>query len=93
MFTVAKCIRILPKECSISIRRLYRLEFWAGVCFLIATFFWFYNEYKMSALPLKGALSILHDTILFAMSGAVVQLIASWMIYFREKKEITNPGA
>lgn len=86
-FVAGKCIPKLPKDTSIRLRRMYRLEFWAGICFCVGAFFWFFNEMKFSGVFGIGSLTIIHDTILYAMSGAVVEVIAVWMIYFREKKE------
>lgn len=74
-----------PRE-SLRLRRLRRLEVWAGVALCIAAFFWFYNENRYGARSLM-TLSVLRDTIIFTLVGAIVQLIASWMIYAREKRE------
>ncbi len=87
MFTASKCIKTLPSSASFRLKRLKRLEFWAGICFVIAAGFWFYNQEKLGNSPYAGSLAIIHDTILFTLSGAVLQLVAAWMIYFREKKE------
>lgn len=83
----AKCVVTYPPSTSFRLRRLKRLEFWASVCFAVGAGFWFYNESKFSGIDGIGALSIIRDTILFTLSGAIVQLIAAWLIYFREKKE------
>lgn len=93
MFAASKCITVLPSSASFRLRRLKRLEFWAGICFIIAAGFWFYNEAKLARLPYTGSLAIIHDTILFTLSGAVLQLLASWLIYFREKKEAREAQA
>lgn len=87
MFTGAKSVRTLPSTASFRLRRLKRLEFWVGICFIIASGFWFYNEHKFGNSPYAGSLAIIHDTILFTLSGAVLQLLAAWLIYFRERKE------
>lgn len=87
MFTSSKCINVLPSSASFRLKRLKRLEFWAGICFVIAAGFWWYNEIKVGNRPYIGTLTIIHDTILFTLSGAILQLIAAWMIYFRERKE------
>lgn len=87
MFTGSKCVKALPDSASFRLRRLKRLEFWAGICFVIAAGFWFFNQDKLGNSPYAGSLAIIHDTILFTLSGAVLQLVAAWMIYFREKKE------
>lgn len=86
IFLVARAMGVnaVPGE-SVKIKRLRRIEFWSAVCFGVAAFFWFYNESRMG--PYAGALMVLRDTILFSLAGAVLQLIAAWMIYFRSKKE------
>ena len=84
LFWGARCIDVSAPDDSMRLRRLRRLEFWSGACFGVAAFFWFYHMYK--AGPYAGALYILRDTILFSLAGAVLQLIASWLIYYRVKK-------
>lgn len=83
----ARCVNVAPPGESLRIRRLRRMEFWAGACFGVATFFWFYNEHKYGGIATTGPLTILKDTILFALAGAVLQVVTAWMIYFRQKKE------
>ncbi len=85
LFWGARCMDVSAPDDSMRLRRLRRLEFWSGACFGVAAFFWFYHMYK--AGPYAGALYILRDTILFSLAGAVLQLIASWLIYYRVKKE------
>lgn len=83
----ARCVDLSSDDESLRIRRLRRIEFWAGACFGVATFMWFYNENKFGDLTGVGPLTILKDTILFALAGAVLQIVAAWMIYFRQKKD------
>lgn len=87
LFWGARCVNVSAPGESLRLRRLRRIEFWAGACFGVAAFFWFYNEHKYGGIATAGPLTILKDTILFALSGAVLQLVAVWMIYFRQKKE------
>lgn len=87
LFLGSKCVKVYPPSASFRLRRLKRLEFWAGVCFMIGAGFWFYNQSKFAGNSYAGSLSVIHDTILFSLSGAVIQLLAAWLIYFREKKE------
>lgn len=76
-----------PNE-SLRIRRLRRIEVWAGIAFAVGAGFWFYNFSRFGYLfLLGGALAIIRDTVMFTLVGAALQLIASWMIYFRQKKE------
>lgn len=72
---------------SLRLRRLRRMEFWAGMAFCAGAFFWFYNDNRLSSLPYVGPLAILRNTVLFSLAGALIQVIASWMISVREKKE------
>ncbi len=89
LFWGGRCIPVSSPTESMRIRRLRRIEFWAGACFGVAAFFWFYNEGKAPAYA--GALMILRDTILFSLAGAVLQLVAAWMIYYRSRKEDSAP--
>ena len=87
MFWGARCVNVSPEGESMRLRRLRRMEFWSGACFGVAAFFWFYNENKYGDIPTVGPLTLLNETILFALAGAVLQLVTAWMIYFRQKKE------
>lgn len=87
IFTFARIVGAGDKSESMRLRRLRRLEFWAGMAFCIAAFFWFYNEQRLSHMPYVGPLAILKDTVLFSLVGAAIQVVASWMIAWRQKKE------
>lgn len=91
-FTVARVINVNAPGDSLRLRRLRRLEFWAGVAFCMAGFFWFYNSQKFGVdnmlIITAGPLAVLRDTIIFSLAGAVIQLIASWMVAYRMKKEL-----
>lgn len=88
IFTFARIANINDPRESLRLRRLRRLEFWAGMAFCIGGFFWFYNENKFSHDPWVGPLAIVRDTVLFSLVGAFIQVIASWMIAYRIKKEL-----
>ena len=91
IFTGARSINVSPEGESIKLRRIRRMEFWSGACFLVAAFFWFYNETKSVSIDnLAVTVSLLRDTIVFTVAGAVIQVIASWLIYYREKKELAE---
>lgn len=92
-FWGARCVDLGDLGESLRLRRLRRMEFWAGACFGVAAFFWFYNENRFGAITTTGPLTILKDTILFALAGAVLQLVSAWLIYFRQKKEARDPAA
>ena len=87
IFTVARVVNVNDPRDSLRLRRLRRLEFWAGMAFCVAAFFWFYNEAKFADMMYVGPLAILRDTVLFSLAGAAIQVVASWMISFRQKKE------
>ncbi|MDE5838076.1 MAG: hypothetical protein K2H39_03400 [Paramuribaculum sp.] len=53
---------------SLRVRRLYRLEVWAGVVFCVGAFFLFY--------PSAGAM----DWMAFTLAGGVIEAYASLMI-------------
>ncbi|MCM1152202.1 MAG: hypothetical protein NC328_00910 [Muribaculum sp.] len=90
-FTVARMVNVNSSSDSLRLRRLRRLEFWAGIAFCIGGFFWFYNSQKYGVenmlIITAGPLAVLRDTIIFSLVGAIIQLIASWMVAFRMKKE------
>lgn len=92
IFTIARIVGANDPGDSKNIKRLRRLEFWAGIAFCIGAFFWFYNEetYKAFLMMNAGALVYLRETIMFSLVGALIQVIASWLIYFRQKKELRS---
>lgn len=92
LFWGARCVPVDAPDDSARLKRLRRMEFWSGACFGVAAFFWFYNCHKYGHASNVGALMILRDTILFALAGAVIQLIAAWMIYYRQKKDAAQAG-
>lgn len=92
IFTAARVVAAGDHSESLRLRRLRRLEFWAGIAFCMAAFFWFYNFEKFHldnpAMSIfVGPLRVLNETILFSLAGAVIQVIASWMIAYRQTKE------
>ena len=87
IFTFARIAGVNDPRESLRVRRLRRLEFWAGLAFCVGAFFWFYNENKFGGNPWIGPLAIVRDTVLFSLVGASIQVIASWMIAYRLKKE------
>lgn len=87
IYLFARLVGASDRSESLRLRRLRRIEFWAGMAFAAGAFLWFYKEAKLGALPGTGPLAILNDTVLFTLAGAMIQVIASWMIAAREKKE------
>lgn len=84
-FTVARMINVNAPEDSSRLRRLRRMEMWAGFCFIVGGAFWFYNAQRFSFIPFS--LPVMRDTVAFTMAGAIIQVVASWMITARMKKE------
>ena len=89
IFTIARIVGSTNPDDSMRLRRLRRLEFWAGVAFCIGTFFWFYNEDRYSFyLGLgMGSLACLRDTVYFTLAGAVIQILAAILISRRIKND------
>lgn len=75
----------LSRDESIRVRRLRRLEAWAGVAFCVGAFFWFYNADRFGET--LWTLFLVRETVLFTLVGALIQIIASWMIVSVIKKE------
>lgn len=92
IFTVARAVGAGDRSESMRVRRLRRLEAWAGIAFCVAAGLWFYNEHRLADSIFAGPLAVIRDTILFTLAGAVIQVIASWMISWRLKKESANPS-
>lgn len=87
IFTFARLVNVSDPKESLRIRRIRRLEFWAGMAFCIGGFFWFYNTQKLSGMLYVGQMAILRDTVVFSLAGAMLQIISSWMLVWRQKKE------
>lgn len=79
IYLLARIFGGTDPQASVRLRRLRRMEVWAGVAFCVATFFWFYN-------------TSMRDTVVFTLAGALIQIIAAWMIASQMKKEGGNPA-
>ena len=86
IYTGARVVDVNAPADSLRLRRLRRLEFWAGVCFIVGGAFWFYKLRYYSGMS-AGPLAVMRQTVAFTMAGAVIQIVASWLIAFRMKKE------
>lgn len=86
IYIVARVVDITDPKDSLRLKRLRRMEFWAGVSFGLATAFWFIGQHRLG--PNAGALAVLQNTIMFTLVGALIQIVASWLIYSQTKKEI-----
>lgn len=89
VYTGARVVDVNAAGDSLRLRRLRRLEFWAGVCFIVGATFWFYKLQYYSGFY-AGPLAVMRQTVAFTMAGAVIQIVASWMISYRMKKESKN---
>lgn len=85
IFTVARMVDVADPDESVRLRRLRRMEFWAGMAFCIASGFWFYTTSRLGSQA--GVLALMRNTVVFTIVGAALQTIASWMIVSRMKKE------
>lgn len=85
IFIIARVVNVNDPADSVRLRRLRRLEFWAGVAFMMAAVLWFYTESHLG--PYAGVLAVMRNTIMFTLVGAVIQIISSWMIVSQTKKE------
>lgn len=92
IYTIARMVKVDDPTDTMRIRRLIRLEFWAGVAFLIGAGLWFYKAIKYQDIAAAASFVIMKDTVLFTLVGAAIQLIASWMIYFARKKKTDLSG-
>lgn len=66
--TVGRAFNQPPKEAPLRVRRLYRMEVWAGLMFCAGTFFMFY----------QGAGRM--DYMAFTLAGGMIEVYASLMI-------------
>lgn len=85
VYFVARIINVSDPKESPRLRRLRRLESWAGIAFVVASAFWFWHWYQLGEYA--GLLAIMRDTILFSLVGAVVQIISAFLIASQQKKE------
>ena len=85
IFTAARIAGSLGRDGSFRVRRLRRMEAWAGIAFCFASFFWFYNTSRIDSAVLT--FRMLNETILFTMAGAMIQLVSSWLLSSALRKE------
>lgn len=86
IYTVARCVDVTDPGESKRLKRLRRMEAWAGFAFCIGAAFWFYNAHRYGE-QFGYTLTILRDTITFTLVGAAIQIIGAWMIYSRTRRE------
>ena len=88
IYVIARATDVSDPNESFRLKRMRRMELWAGISFCIATGFWFYDQYHLGEYA--GVVAALRNTVLFTLVGALIQIIASWMIYTRSKKEMKD---
>lgn len=84
VYLAARLVAAFGRDESFKVRRLRRLEVWAGIAFGVAAFFWFYNTRGFDGLP---TFHMLNETVVFTLAGALIQVIASWMLSSALSKE------
>lgn len=90
VFLIARLTGATDRSEPVRVRRIRRMEFWAGICFGAGAFMWFWKENHLGAFA--GPLAVVRDTILLSLAGACIQIIASWLLYYIEKKHNKNNG-
>ena len=92
IYLIARIADVSDPEESVRLKRLRRMEFWAGIAFVVATFFWFYSQYHVQKVlgVNAGILAVMRNTITFTLVGAIIQIIASWLIYSQQKKDLQS---
>lgn len=85
IYTIARVVNVNDPGDSMRLRRLRRMEMWAGICFCVGAGFWFYNSARFAGILFS--LPVMNNTIVFTLAGAMIQVVASWMIAARMKKE------
>lgn len=89
VYTVARVVDVNSSREPVRIKRLRRLEFWAGMCFVAGAAFWFYKLSYYSGMH-AGPLAVMQQTVALTMAGAVIQIVAGWMIAYRMRKETSR---
>ena len=89
IYLAARIVSSLGRDESVKVRRLRRLEVWAGLCLATAAFFWFFNTRGFYGMP---TFHMLNETVVFTLAGAVIQVIASWMLSAALSKEERTDG-
>lgn len=87
-YLIARSVPVNAEKDSRRLRSLRRMEFWAGVAFLIGAALWWWNASRYPYTPY--VLAVLRDTVAFTLAGAIVQIIASWMISSRMRREAVD---
>lgn len=90
IYTAARMVNVNEPGDGLRVRRLRRMEVWAGFAFCVAAGFWWYNESRFGGFAMS--LKVLHETILFTLSGALIQIVSSWLIVSAIRKQREEAG-
>ena len=85
IFTGARIVGAIGKDGPFRARRMRRMEVWAGIAFCVASCFWFYNSSSLGVNVLT--FRMLHETIIFTLAGAMIQIVASWILSSALRKQ------
>ena len=86
IYTVARMVNVNDPDDSVRIRRIRRLEVWAGIALMFGGFFWFYNTWGYTD-RMRLTIDAMRDTILFTFVGAIIQIIASCLLSYAVRKK------
>lgn len=84
LYLIARVVNVNEPGDSFRVRRLRRLESWAGVAFCIAAFFWWWNAARYGSVL---TLRVLQETVMFTLVGAMIQIISSWLLVSAIRKQ------
>lgn len=85
MYTVSRLVPVGTMNESKRLKRLRHMLVWAGICFCVGAGFWFWNQSHGEYMFLS--LGMMRDTVAFTLAGALIQIIGSWMVVSRARKE------
>lgn len=87
IYTLARVLDLAVKGESFKVRRLRHMEFWAGIAFCVAAGLWFYHGNRLGG-HYGMTLGVIRDTVVFTIVGAVLQIVASWLLSAQLRKEL-----
>ena len=86
IYTLMRILDLAVKGESFKVRRLRHMEFWAGIAFCVAAGLWFYHGNRLGG-HYGMTLGVIRDTVVFTIVGAVLQIVASWLLAAQLRKE------
>lgn len=88
IFTAARVAGACRRDGNFRVRRMRRMEAWAGIAFCIGSFFWFWNTSRTGSDVLT--FRMLNETILFTLAGSLIQIVSSWLLSSAMRKEAAS---